>query len=1161
VFNYRLTQKARRFRIFAILLVLSACFHNITAIAQSTFGNIVGTVTDAAGAAIASAKVTLVNTGTNLQRVETTNASGEYAFNIIDAGTYKVTIEAPGFNKAGFSDLVLLARESKRVDASLAVGSDIQTVEVQGSSEGVITTETSQLASTETGEQLTSLPVAVFAHQNGSTSPITTLTQTNPGVQIDDSGGLDIAGATSAMTSVTLDGISSVDVESSSPLDELFPSFNSISEIRVSETNNNAEYSGVADITTTSRGGTNNYHGGLFENHENTALNAGDPFTGSKPKIIMNNFGGFVGGPVKVPHFYDGKDKTFFFASFESLHLPRETPIVTSVPTLAMRAGNLSNYLSQQSSQSTCPQADGVTPVAAGGVYNYDCTQLDPTAVPISPVAANMMNLFLPLPNRGDANSYQDNYAINFPAPITSNQGDLRLDQTFTSKQSGFIRFLYKVRNVTTAPDPTCTGFCTVAGSPLQGGYSQPEDDEGFTLAHTYVITPSLINELRTGFNARRTATSININTQQLLTQSGITGITDVDTSPEAPEAEITGFAITGGGNPDRQGSGTFQLIDNVTWTKGPHTLKFGFDFRRMTDHDDNVFGSYRSGLYTFNGTSTVGGSVGDPFTQFLLGYPDYTILATVTNPNMDGLGYSYAWFAQDDWKITPHLTLNFGLRYELHPPLKEINYDTAAFDPDYTTGGANGAVVVPNAKALTYTDPDFATSISPTPILTAAQAHIPDKLRYTAMGDWGPRIGFAWRPLNNDKTVIRGGWGNFIESPLGFSLVSGWSVSASFVPYYQNDYNQYDASGNPILASGPQLSFPSPFPSVRATPGAASFEYAFPIHYKDPSVQQWNLTLEQDLGFGTGLRLSYVGSHGKNLEDFEDLNQVHANTTGYSSQALPFPDWQIIQSVANVSESNYNSATIAFEKRQSHGLEFQSSYVYTRDLSNAGGANPTAFATAGGNYISDRFHPGLDYGNVSFDRRHRFLTTGLYNLPVGRGQMFVSGANRVVDQLLGGWQLGGVFIWQNGPFLTPYEESDDPAGTNMVTTVGFTRPDRVPGVSLYAHGTANGNPVFLNPAAFALPGNDIGRFGNARVGSVIGPGTVNTALSLVKAVTLTEAAKLQLGLSAANVLNHRNYEPPNMEIDTNSYGQSSELQTAEGAGPRTVQLTARISF
>ncbi len=1124
--------------------------------AQSTFGNIVGTVTDSAGAAIPGANVMLMNTGTGAQRAITANASGEYAFNILDAGTYIVTVEQAGFAKAEFSSLVLAARESKRVDASLHVGSDVQTVEVQGATEGVITTETSQLASTETGQQLVDLPVAVFAHSNGSTSPITTLTETNPGVQTDDNGDLVIAGATPALLSVTLDGIASVDVESSGPLNELFPSFNSISEIRVSETNNNAEYSGVADITTTSRPGTNQFHGGIFENHENTALNAGNPFTGSKPKTILNDFGGFIGGPVSIPHLYNGRDKTFFFASYEGLRLPRETPLVISVPSVAMRSGNLTGYLASQTVQSSC-LING-QPVPAGSIYNYDCTPLTAadgtTQVPVSPVSANLLNLFYPLPNRGSADSYQNNYAVNFPSPITSNQGDLRLDQTFSPKQSGFLRLSYKARNVVNAPVPNCSGYCTFAGSPLQGGYSQPEDDLGLTLAHTYLISPKLINEFRTGFNARRTASTIAINTQQLLSQSGITGITDVDAAPEAPNAQITGFAITGGGNPSRQGSGIFQLIDNVTWSKGAHTLKFGFDFKRLTDHDDNVFGSYRSGLYTFNGTSTVGQTIGNPYAQFLLGYPDYTILSTVTNPNMDGLGYSYAWFAQDDWKVTSRLTLNFGLRYELHPPLKEINYDTAAFDPNYSNGGVHGAVVVPNAQALTYTDPDFAASIAPTPILTAAQDGITPSLRYTARADFGPRVGFAWRPMHNDKTVIRGGWGNFIESPLGFSLVSGWSVSASYVPYYQNALG---ANGTPAL------SFPSPFPSVRATPGAASFQYAFPIHYKDPSVQQWNLTFEQDLGFGTGLRLSYVGSHGKNLEEFEDLNQVQPNTMGYSvaAQNLAYPDWQIIQSVTNVAKSNYNAISAVVDKRFSHGLEFNSSYVFTRDLSDEGGAAPNRLVGAGGNYLSNRFDPMLDYGNVSYDRRHRFLTTGLYSLPFGRGQMLLGDSSRAVSSVIGGWQLGGVLIWQSGPFLTPYEASDDPAGTNEVTTVGLTRPDRVPGVPLYAKGNSNGNPVFLNPAAFALPGSDIGRFGTASVGSLVGPGTVNTSLSLLKSVDLTEASKLQVGISTANLFNHRNYEPPSTQLDGNSYGQSSALQTAEGAGPRTVQLTGRISF
>ena len=287
----------------------------------------------------------------------------------------------------------------------------------------------------------------------------------------------------------------------------------------------------------------------------------------------------------------------------------------------------------------------------------------------------------------------------------------------------------------------------------------------------------------------------------------------------------------------------------------------------------------------------------------------------------MDGLGHSWAFFAQDDWKVTPNLTLNLGLRWELHPPLKEINYNTAFFLPDYNSSGVVGAVAVPNAKAQSYTSSDFQTSIGPTPVITAQQAGIPQTLRFTDKNDWGPRLGFAWRPYGNDKTVVRGGWGRFIETPLGFSLVSGWAVHASYVGYY---YQPGTFEGNSSL-----LSFQNPFQGGVPL-GSAGFYYAFPIHYRDPSVQQWNLTVEQDLGHSIGMRLSYTGSHGKDLETMQDLNQVAPNTIGYNnpvnatpkgtagcitddgsddapylvSDLRPYPCFSVIQSVENAAES-----------------------------------------------------------------------------------------------------------------------------------------------------------------------------------------------------------------------------------------------------------------
>ena len=430
---------------------------------------------------------------------------------------------------------------------------------------------------------------------------------------------------------------------------------------------------------------------------------------------------------------------------------------------------------------------------------------------------------------------------------------------------------------------------------------------------------------------------------------------------------------------------------------------------------------------------------------------------------------------------------------------------------------------------------------------------------------------------MNNDKTVIRGGWGNFIESPLGFSLVSGWAVHSSYVATYNQGYQSDGVT--------PLLSFANPFnTSAGSGAGTAGFYYAFPIHYHDPNVQQWNLTLEQDFGHSIGARFSYTASHGQNLETMVDLNQVPANPYGYfntqpgaaSTAACvtdggsyvddhrPYPCWSVIQSVTNQAESNYNSGAVEISRHSGKSLTFDASYTFTRDLSNAGGATPNAFAVAGGTYLTDRFHPGLDYGNVIYDRRHRFLVTYLYELPFGHGQAWLNSTSPL-NRIVGDWQLAGVTVLQSGPFLTPYEQSVDPANTNILTTVGQARPDELHNVSLYApHRTT---AQWLNPNAFPYmnlqnaDGNGIGRFGNAPVGGVVGPGTEIFSMSLMKNFAITENSRFQFGLEAANVLNHRNYEPPNMQVDSSAFGSITALQTVEGAGPRSLELSGRITF
>ncbi len=1154
--------------------VVLACLLAVAgrASAQSTFGAIQGIVRDSSGAVVQGAQVTLLNTGTTASQKAVTDDGGNYAFKNIDVGMYTLTIEAPGFESTLSPVISLTARETRRFDANLSAGAASQTVVVSDDSVPVITTDVSNLAETKKGDELVNLPVAIYSRSTGSTSPISTLT-TEAGVQTDDTGDLDVMGAPPALLSVTIDGISSVGVEYSGPVNEMFPSFNSIEEIRVSESNNNAEFSGVADITTVSKAGTIHFHGGLFENNQNTVYNSNNIFALSKPRIIMNDFGGTLGGPLTIPHLITTPDKTFFFISYEGLRLPRETPTVLSVPSAAMRSGDLTEYLAGQG-VSAIYQPDGETPI-------------DPANVPITPIAANVLKYLFPAPNNGDPDSYANNYQVNIPSPISSNQGDVRLDRTLTAKQSVFARFSYKNRQVVTAPSATCVfTYCAEAGSPLQGPYNTPEIDEGLTFAHNYILSANLLNEFRGGYNVQHTSESQSYSTESILAQTGFT-VPQPDTRwSEAPQVLINGFMSTGAGNPGSQRGQIIQLLDNVTWTRGGHTFKFGGDFRRLTDHDDNVFGNYRSGWYVFDGSSDVVQAIGDPYAAFLLGDPDYTEVSQTNNEEMNGRGYAYAGFAQDDWKVTPNLTLNLGLRYEVHPPVTDTHSNSAAFDPSYkgTADGQTvaGAVVVPNVQAQQSASTDFAAAIAPTPILTASQAHIPAGLRFVTGTDFGPRLGFAWRPYGNDKTVVRGGWGRFIETPMGFSLVAGWAVASSYVATYNQDYDE--ESEDP--ANTPLLTLANPFNNSASgsAAGTAGFYYAFPIHYVDPTVQQWNLTVEQDLTRGMGLRLSYAGSHGSHLEAMQDLNQVAANPYGYSnaspaaaasgacitddgslvSDHRPFPCWSVIQSVANVDVSNYGSGTVEVSRHSGEGITFDASYTFTRDLSDAGGVAPNTLTVAGGEFMTDRFHPRLDYGNVIYDRKHRFLVTYLYPLPFGRGQRWLSGGN-LAAALAGGWQLGGVTVLQSGPFLTPYQQSVDPANTNILITVGQARPDQLRTVSPYAQQRTT--TQWLNPNAFSYTnladedGNGIGRFGNAPVGGVVGPGTANFSMSLRKAVTLHEGVNLDFSVEAANVFNHRNYEPPNMQVDASGFGSITGLQTAEGAGPRSLELTGRLSF
>jgi hypothetical protein len=444
-----------------------------------------------------------------------------------------------------------------------------------------------------------------------------------------------------------------------------------------------------------------------------------------------------------------------------------------------------------------------------------------------------------------------------------------------------------------------------------------------------------------------------------------------------------------------------------------------------------------------------------------------------------------------------------------------------------------------------------FAQSIGNTPILTASQAGLGQNLHGTDLTDFGPRFGFAWRVTNDGKTVIRAGVGRFIEVPLGTLLGAGYAIHSA----NQGFYNQTIVNGLPTLT------FPYAFPSNLAQYGSQFFQQASDVNYKEGTVLQWNFTLERDLGFGTGLRLSYDGNHGSNLGAQVNLGQLAPNTIGFAaaSQFLKYPAFGEVESEVNGGIQNYDAFTVAVNKRFSKGLQFSSSYTFSKNLSDAQSYNPSSYATEAGGIATYVNNLMLDYGPVAFSRTNRYLGTFLYELPFGRHGLLVKNASKLADGIVGGWQLAGYITIESGGFLTMTVPGADPSGTGFPQITGNGRVDSVAGVSIYpTNQTAN---QWLNPAAFAVPPNNVGRWPTSGVGIAKGPGTKAVSMSLMKSVAIRERINFQIGAQAANLFNHTNYANPNTTFNTAAFGTISNVQSAEGAGPRQIQLTARFTF
>ena len=1101
------------------------------AIAQSTFGTLTGTVSDPAGAVVVNATVMITNLGTQASRTLITSGEGNYLAANLDPGRYRITVESSGFARLT-REVELLARQIVRVDARLETAATSQSVDINAST--AITTETATIADSKSGREINEL--ALNFRATDQPSPITVATLA-PGVQQDRSGYISVAGGQPYTTSFSIDGISTQNVRNGGASRDLFPSVEAIAEFKVSSSNNNAEFSQVSDLTTISKSGGNDYHGTTYWFHQNSALNATNPFgeVGPDGRRInspshTSTFGGALSGPFNLPkrYFgplgYEGRNRSFFFFDYEGVRRNNRRTLPQFVPPDAFRAGDLSSLGLGQ--------------------------------IPVNPTSARILDLLYQRQNQPTgADISRPNYIVNAPYNFSADGFDARGDHNFNDRHKVFARFTYKNLE-TVGVDSQLPNSATQRNYNTKfGDFTNSIKVRNLAGSYNFLIRPSLINEFRAGYSTFNVAYDYPLAGQgaQIIQALGITGL------PTPPAlGGIPNFFFTDGsfmptnssGRPHSTATKIWQFNDNLTWTKGRHTIKGGGDFQRISYRDYlSFFAGDDFGEYAFTGLIT-----GNAFADFLLGIPTYTTYAA-NGPDTKPFAYHYGFYLQDDFRVTQKLTLNYGLRYELHPPFSDETNQLANFDR-FASGGR---VVVQNEAGLQLVAPSFRNDIGNTPIVVASSAGLPETLRRTDRNDFNPRVGFAYRPFKDNKTVIRGGAGVYTVTVLGSVLYSLAGIATSNAPVFINAL---------VPGQGFRLQFPNVFPAGAAgSGGVPDFRRANQTDLTDPYSIQWNLTVERELWRNSGLRLTYTGSKTRNLIHSPDLNQVQPNTLGYAavSNTRPFPNFNAVLTRDNGPSAKYHAFTAEFSRRFSSGLSFQNSYTLTKNLSNAGGAAPDSFAFENGPTTLNNFDLAADYGNVSFSRRHRFVSSFLWELPVGPGRRFLNGLKGFGNAVAGGWQVTGITLLQTGPYLTPTFTGSDPSGTGVLLrgVTATQRPDRV-GDGNLEHPTAD---AYFDLNAFVAPPNNIGRFGNAGVGILRGPGTASFSMTLGKQFGLTERLKMRYEAAFSNLFNHTNLEiPSNLNIGSiaspsTSFGRITNVQSVDQAGPRIIQMSLRLSF
>jgi carboxypeptidase family protein/TonB-dependent receptor-like protein len=1122
--------------------------------AQKDAGSIVGTVKDPTGALVSNAKITVsdVERGTNFSA--TTNDAGEYVTGPLRVGRYTVTVEHSGFKKA-VSELVSLDVQQRiAVNVTLQVGQITEAIEVSGAAP-LLETETSELGQVVDNKRVANLPLngrnfAQLALLTAGTAP------SEPGARDESGFGFSANGARSLQNNFLLDG-----VDNNSNLPDLLnetnyviqPSVEALEEFKVQTNAYSAEFGrgNGAIINATIKSGTNQFHGSAYEFLRNEKFDAKNFFDDPSTRIApykQNQFGFTFGGPLV-------RNRTFFFVDYEGLRIRQSQTLTSLVPTDPQRAGDFSGQLdlTQQTGTDCLGHPTFVGEIfdarnagnGCGLAFQYNSSGMPLNIIPqnkLDPLALAISKLY-PEPN---VNGKGFNFLSNPVRTENRNNFDIRLDQKYSDTDNGFFRFSYEDQ------PSLIPGPFNSTGGDGGGFFSGVEDNayRSFATSWTHLFRNNLTNELRLGYNrvnSQRQQINANKTSEQLLNYpGGFPGIPNVPGNGGLPQLTFNDISQIGSPTflPSHEIQNTYGVSENVSWVHGKHSFKFGTDVR---SEEFTIFqpaaprGTLNFGPgFTDNPNPAAVFTGGSGFASFLVGLAGGGSINNLHN--IDYHHQVYAFFAQDDWKATPKLTLNLGLRYELFTTIKERHNEQGTFDL------ATASLIVP--KGVTAQLTPMLAAVVPVHATGTPGLISPDT------NNFAPRIGLAYQVSN--KLVVRAGYGIFYG---GDEAGPYSNPSMGFNPpfFINKNFNQPcgTASANPAtvdcsLPGIPTLS--SGFPAnALVDPEPPPLFFSLDRHLVTPYMQQWHLSTQYELPSNTVFEVTYAGSRGLKQYIYLNGNQAAPNP----DPSLPFAPRRPIPAIdgfigwfRSAGWSNYNSLQLRAEKRFSRGLTFLASYTWAHALDIA--SNADLGAQNGGDF---RYfiHPEWEYANSDFDVRRRFVFSYLYELPIGRGKPVFGNAHGVSNQIIGGWQIGGITSVSSGNSFTILNAN------GVANSDGQQRPDLIGNV----HATPCVPGKFFNTCAFGEPA--LGTFGNVRRNSVQGPGYQIWDFSLFKNFPISERTKLEFRAEFFNVFNHPNLQfaksGPQNSINTTTFGTPQFGFLTAARDPRQIQLALKLSF